>query len=44
MLLQTHYHQLVSTPTARPVLTDLKEKLYPRTKVILEATLSRVYS
>ncbi|KAF3441786.1 hypothetical protein FNV43_RR15701 [Rhamnella rubrinervis] len=32
VLLQTHHHQLVSTPTARPVLTVLKEKLYPRTK------------
>ncbi|KAH7512033.1 hypothetical protein FEM48_Zijuj12G0047600 [Ziziphus jujuba var. spinosa] len=32
VLLQTHYNQLISTPAARPVLTILKEKLYPRTK------------
>lgn len=33
VLLQTHFNQLVSTPAARPMLTGLKEILYPEVKV-----------
>ncbi|XP_050384368.1 uncharacterized protein LOC126800981 [Argentina anserina] len=32
VLLQTHFNQLVSTPAARPMLTALKEILYPEVK------------
>ncbi|KAJ8754057.1 hypothetical protein K2173_001955 [Erythroxylum novogranatense] len=32
VLLQTHYHQLITTPAARPVLTVLKDILYARVK------------
>ncbi|XVE76106.1 hypothetical protein DITRI_Ditri12bG0146600 [Diplodiscus trichospermus] len=32
VLLQTHHSQLISTPSARPVLTVLKEILYARVK------------
>ncbi|XP_021774554.1 WD repeat-containing protein 3-like [Chenopodium quinoa] len=32
VLLQTHYHQLISTPSARPVLTVLKDVLHSRVK------------
>ncbi|XVF55558.1 hypothetical protein PTKIN_Ptkin06aG0045500 [Pterospermum kingtungense] len=36
VLLQTHHSQLISTPSARPVLTVLKEFLYARVKKKLE--------
>lgn len=32
VLLQTHYHQLISTPSARPVLSTLKDVLHARVK------------
>ncbi|XP_057548900.1 uncharacterized protein LOC130827253 [Amaranthus tricolor] len=32
VLLQTNYHQLISTPSARPVLTNLKDVLHGRVK------------
>lgn len=32
VLLQTHYNQLVTTPSARPVLTVLRDILYTRVK------------
>lgn len=32
ILLQTHYHQLISTPSARSVLSDLKDVLHSRVK------------
>lgn len=35
VLLQTHHHQLISTPSARPLLTTLKEILHERIKVTL---------
>ena len=35
-LLQTHYIQLVATPSARPVLSILRDILYARVKVILQ--------
>ena len=36
VLLQTHYNQLVSIPSARPVLSVLRDFLYARVKVILQ--------
>lgn len=33
VLLQTHYNQLVSTPSARPILSTLKEHLHKKVKV-----------
>ena len=36
VLLQTHYNQLVTTPSARPVLSVLRDILYARVKVILQ--------
>ena len=36
VLLQTHYNQLVTTPSTRPVLSILRDILYARVKVILQ--------
>lgn len=35
VLLQVHHHQLITTPSARPALTVLKDILYARVKVII---------
>lgn len=32
VLLRTHYHQLISTPSARPILSELKHVLHSRVK------------
>lgn len=39
LLLQVHHHQLITTPSARPVLTVLKDILYARVKVIIAISL-----
>lgn len=35
VLLQVHHHQLIATPSARPVLTVLRDILSARVKVII---------
>lgn len=43
ILLQTHYHQLISTPSARPLLSDLKDVLHARVKVFYNVAFGLDY-
>lgn len=43
VLLQTHFNQLVTTLSARPVLSVLKDILYSRVKVILQFSRMLVF-